>query len=173
MKPKTFIERIIHNPITQTLVIYISGGWIVLEILEYFIENFSLNENARNILLIILISILPIAIFFAWYLSRKKQEIDEPGLVESAQKTMRIPKGGSQTVLYSLTRPQILIPGILIIIAIGITVMFRMRHQSKILWAKGEALPEISRLIDGGNWMMAFNLAELAEKYIAKYSTLI
>lgn len=173
MKSKTSIERIIHNPITQTLVIYISGGWIVLEILEYFIENFSLNENARNILLIILISILPITIFFAWYLSRKKQETDEPGFEEPAQKTLRTPEGGSQTVLYSLTRPQILIPGILIIIAIGITVMFRMRHQSRILWAKGEAIPEISRLIDERNWVMAFNLAEQAEKCIAEDSMLI
>jgi dienelactone hydrolase len=48
-----------------------------------------------------------------------------------------------------------------------------MRHQSKILWAKGEAIPEISRLIDERNWVMAFKLAEQAEKYIAKDSMLI
>ncbi len=73
MSPNNFVERIIHNPIIQTLVIFISGGWIILEITEYFIENFGLNEIARNILLIILLSILPIALFFRMVPESKKQ----------------------------------------------------------------------------------------------------
>ena len=71
MKSKTLIERIIYNPIVQTIVIFISGGWIILEITEYFIENFGLNETARNIVLIALIVLLPVSVFFAWYLNRK------------------------------------------------------------------------------------------------------
>jgi len=173
MKSKTFIERIIQNPIIQAIVIYISGGWIILEITEYFIENFDLNESARNILLIILLSILPITIFFTWYISRKKQEIDEAGKEEPIGKTLRNQEGGSHTALYFLTRPQILLPGIFIIVAIGITVIFRIRHQSNILWAKGEALPEITRLVDERNWIAAYDLAVQAEKYIAKDSMLI
>ena len=75
MKSSTFIEKIIRNPVIQTLVIYISGGWIILEITEYFIENFGLNESARNILLIILLIGLPVAVLLAWSLQRKKHEI--------------------------------------------------------------------------------------------------
>ena len=50
MKEKTLLERIISNPIIQTFVIYVSGGWIILEITEYFIENFGLQESIRNVL---------------------------------------------------------------------------------------------------------------------------
>lgn len=74
MNSNTFIEKIIRNPIIQALVIYISGGWIILEIAEYFIENFELNESVRIILLILLLIGLPVAIFLTWSLHRKKHE---------------------------------------------------------------------------------------------------
>jgi len=101
MRSETFIYRIIHNPIIQTLVIFISGGWIVLEITEYFIENFELNEAARNIVLIILLSLLPIAVFIAWFSNRKKSEKES--------------KNGMATA--PLSRRRILGPAILIILA--------------------------------------------------------
>jgi len=74
MNSNTFIEKIIRNPIIQTLLVYISGGWIILEIAEYFIVNFGLAEIVRNILLILLLIGLPVAIFFAWSLYKKKHE---------------------------------------------------------------------------------------------------
>lgn len=78
MKSKSFIERVISNPIIQTFVIYVSGGWITLEITDYFINNYGLNERIRDILLIILLCGFPIALFLAWYISRnKKEEADE------------------------------------------------------------------------------------------------
>jgi predicted ATPase len=86
MKSNTFIEKIIRNPIIQMLVIYISGGWIVLEIAEYFIENFGLDESARTILLILLVIGLPVAIFFALSLHKKKHETppEKLALIEKA-----------------------------------------------------------------------------------------
>ena len=134
MRSKTFIERIIQNPIIQTLVIFISGGWIILEITEYFIENFGLIENARNILLIALLSILPVALFLAWYLTRK-----EKGALSSGSER----KEGRRSL--SLKRQKVLLPGTLIIIAIGITVGFRMSHQSKLKTAQKVTLPALLR----------------------------
>jgi len=173
MRSKTQIEKIIYNPIIQTLVIFISGGWIILEILEYFIGNFGLDESARNIVLIILISVLPVVIFFAWYISRKDRKLDESSREEPPETTSRIPERGFQKVIFSLTRLQIFIPALLILLAIGISVAVRMRHQSKILWAKGEAIPEISRLMEERRWKEAYELAEQAERYISKDSMLI
>ena len=174
MRSKSFIERIIFNPIIQTFVIFISGGWIILEITEYFIENFNLNEKARNIALIILIVTLPVAMLFTWYLHRKKQQIDVSPQGEPDIRTIKIPsKGSSQFIIYTFTRPKILVPGILIILAIGISIFFQMRHQSRVLWAKGTAIPEISRYIEEQNWLDAYNLAERAEKYLPEDSTLI
>ena len=173
MSSKTLIERIIFNPIVQTFVIFISGGWIILEITEYFIENFGLNEKARNIALIVLIALLPIAIFFAWFLNRKKQQIDETTQGTPAKRIRKKPGKKTQSLIYTYTRPQVLVPGILFILAIGISIFFEMRHQSRVLWAKGTAISEISQLIEEENWLKAYHLAERAEKYIPDDSALI
>jgi dienelactone hydrolase len=173
MKSKTFIERIIFNPITQTFVIVISGGWIVIEITEYFIENFGLNEKARNIALVVFIAVLPLAICFAWYLNRKKKQSDEITREEPVKEIQKKPGKRSQSLIYTYTRPQILIPGILILLAIGISIFFQRRHQSRVLWAKGTAIPDISRLIENRNFLEAYHLAERAEKYIPDDSVLI
>jgi dienelactone hydrolase len=132
MRSKSIVERIIQSPIIQTLVIFISGGWIILEITEYFIENFGLNENTRNILLVILLSILPVALFLAWYLNRK-----EKGALSSGSER----KEGSNS--FSLKRQKVLLPGILIVIAIGITVGFRTNHKSKLNRALKLTLPAL------------------------------
>lgn len=169
MKEKTLLERIISNPIVQTFVIYVSGGWILLEIIEYFIEHFGLSESARNILLIILLCIFPFAVFFAWYFYKKQKDIEKTGLEVPAEKSLSIPEGRFRKILFSLRIPQILLPGIFIIIAIVITVIFRMRHQSKIRWARQEALPEIEQiLMDFGSarsWI-AYEIANEAKQYI-------
>ena len=41
---KSFIRKIISNPVIQTLAIYVSSGWILIELLEYFIAHFDLAE---------------------------------------------------------------------------------------------------------------------------------
>jgi dienelactone hydrolase len=163
MRSKTFIEGIIRNPIIQTIVIFISGGWIILEITEYFIENFGLNENARNILLIALLSILPIALFLAWYLTRK-----EKGALSSVSEHKERRKSSS------LKSQKVLLPGILTIIAIGITVGFRMSRQSNIRWAKEQAIPQIKQLYSKWvNLTEAYEIALIAQKYIPKDPVLI
>ena len=68
------IKSIISNPLVQTFLIYVSGGWIVLEMTDYFINNYGLGETFRDILLVIMLAGLPVAIFLSWYLSRDKQE---------------------------------------------------------------------------------------------------
>ncbi|MFO7671110.1 MAG: SUMF1/EgtB/PvdO family nonheme iron enzyme [Bacteroidales bacterium] len=134
MNPKTFLDRIIHNPIIQTLVMFISAGWIVIQVTEYFIENFGLNEKARDILLITLLSILPIVLFLEWYLNRK------PKLKEASVKDSEPEK---RRISVSLKRRKILLPGILMIIAIGITIGFRINHQSKLNSAQKIKLPAL------------------------------
>ncbi len=111
---KSFIEKIIHNPIVQTFVIFVSGGWIILEITEYFIENFGLNESARNILLIILLSLFPVTVFLAWYLTQKHK---------AKGASSKGSERADRRISVSLKRRKILLPGILIIIAIGITLV--------------------------------------------------
>jgi len=78
------IKSIISNPLVQTFLIYVSGGWIVLEMTDYFINNYNLSETFRDILLVIMLAGLPVALFLSWYLSRDKEEENDipagPGL---------------------------------------------------------------------------------------------
>jgi TolB-like protein/Tfp pilus assembly protein PilF len=71
------IKSFISNPLVQTFLIYVSGGWIVLEMTDYFITNYRLDETFRDILLIIMLAGLPVALFLSWYLSRDKPEEED------------------------------------------------------------------------------------------------
>ena len=74
MADKKNFSSFISNPLVQTFLVYISAAWIVLEMTEYFINNYSLTERFRDILLIIMIIGLPIAIFLTWYISRDREK---------------------------------------------------------------------------------------------------
>lgn len=101
MADRKNINKIISNPLVQTCMVYISAAWIVLEITEYFINNYNLTDRFRNILLIIMIIGLPVAIFLTWYLSREKEKKEE-----KERRLIRI----------LLKRPWFSIPGILVIL---------------------------------------------------------
>ena len=73
MAQKNIIKKVISSPLVQTFLIYVSGGWIALEITDYIINNYGLIERVRDVLSIILLVGLPIAIFLAWYLSRERR----------------------------------------------------------------------------------------------------
>jgi len=173
MAKKDIIKRAVSSPLVQAFLIYISGGWIALEITDYIITNYSLNERARDVLSIILLIGLPIVIFLAWYLSRERKAGEEAVKKDKDVKSLDSAENQIQTRAYSIKRSRILISGTLIILALTITLFFRLRHQSKILWAKGEAISEIYRLMDEDKWIDAFKMAGNAEKYIATDSVLI
>ena len=71
MADKKNINRIISNPLVQTFLVYISGGWIVLEMTEYFINNYGLTERFRDILLIIMIIGVAVIIVMAVYTTER------------------------------------------------------------------------------------------------------
>lgn len=160
---KSFIRKIISNPIVQTLAIYVSSGWILIELLEYFISHFNLNEQSRNILLVILLCGLPVSLVIAWLVSRERKSTDEHAL--TAEEDADEEPSSKSTRLFK--RPALSIP----VLAIGlILLVFGIRyfnHRAKIKWAKEQALPEIERLRVKGEFTPAFNLLRKAEKYIS------
>ena len=170
MAQKSFIKRIISSPLVQTFVIYVSGGWIALEMTDYIINKYGLDERISDVLPIIILIGLPVAIFLAWYLSRDTEE----GIITDqdvlSEESLSIPEDKTPRVLLSLRSPQIIFSGILIIIAIVITVFFRLRHQSKITWAKEEILPKIEKLLEdkstSSRYWIGFDLAKEAAQYI-------
>ena len=48
MAQKKNIKSFISNPLVKTFLIYVSGGWIVLEMTDYFINESSLKRFIRN-----------------------------------------------------------------------------------------------------------------------------
>ena len=68
---------------------------------------------------------------------------------------------------FLLMKPQILIPGVLLLIAILVTSFYLSNYYSKVRWAKEQALPEIERFQYDLNYAAAFNLVKKAEKYIS------
>ncbi len=77
MAQKNIIKRIIENPLVQTFLIYMSGGWMVLELTDYIINKYSLNEKISDLLPVILLIGLPVAIATLAILNEK---INIPGV---------------------------------------------------------------------------------------------
>lgn len=115
MADKKNFNSFISNPLAQTFLVYISAAWIVLEMTEYFINNYSLTERFRDILLIIMIIGLPLAIFLTWYISRdrEKEETKDKRLIRILMK-----------------RPWFSIPGTIVLLLLVFTaVRFVYRHE--------------------------------------------
>jgi len=169
MKEKTFIEKIVSNPVVQTIVIYVSGGWIVLEITEYLIAHFGLNENTRNILLVILVSFLPIAIFISWYIYRKQRNTKKDIISESNKGELERPATGMKKFNYFLKKPRIYFPALIIIFALLVTFFVRLNHQAKVRWAREVVITEINNLLDQStydNVLAAFLLTKEISNYL-------
>lgn len=156
MKSTSIFEKILHNPIVQTLVVYVSGGWIVLEITEYLISNFHLSPKARIILLILLLCLLPIVVFLAWYIPRKQSKQEEPGTGGSETKVSEPAapakhvatkqRKGIQGVWQWIRITRIWIPVLLIIVAVSVSYIFRLKKQARIEWAREVVLPRLAAI---------------------------
>lgn len=153
MKPKSPLRKFVSNPLIQALLIYVSGSWVVIELLEYFIEHFSVSEQIRIIVLIILLCGLPIAVFLAWYLNREKE-------------TDRRKPSDRPASLFR--RPLIMIPVIVIILLIIVAGIRYFNQQARIRWAHNEALPEIEKLNNELKFHDAFRLLQKAGKYVSE-----
>ncbi len=81
---RNLIQRFLSSPLVQTFLIYVSSSWLVLEMTEYFINNYGLNERTRDILLIIMLTGLPVAVFLTWYFSRDREDSsdDQEGILK-------------------------------------------------------------------------------------------
>jgi formylglycine-generating enzyme required for sulfatase activity/dienelactone hydrolase len=105
-------------------------------------------------------------------IKHKVSPIDAPVQQDSSgsQQQVMIGKNKPERVkrLPILRKPGILIPGILIIIAIFVTLFFLINQHSKVRWAQEVALPEIEQFINNGNTFAAYSLLQKAEKYIPK-----
>ena len=167
MAKQKFIKRIIASPLVQTFLIYVSGGWIVLELTDYIINKYSLNEKISDVLPIILLIGLPVAIVLAWYLSRDFDVIEEP----ISQITIKKKPGIKLRILWE--KPWFSIPGIIILILLIGTGIRHLHRQSQIRWANEIAIPEMQILLVEYDWLKAFDLLQKAKKYIPNDSTIL
>jgi TolB-like protein/Flp pilus assembly protein TadD len=123
MAQRKNIKSFISNPLVQTFLIYVSGGWIVLEMTDYFINNYGLGETFRDILLIIMLAGLPVALFLSWYLRRDKQVEEEDQETAPGSK----PVGIFKTML---KRPWFSIPGTVLFLMIVVSLI-RLVYQNR------------------------------------------
>jgi eukaryotic-like serine/threonine-protein kinase len=65
-----------------------------------------------------------------------------------------------------IRKPTILLPAVLVVLLLALGLVWLVRHNSKVRWAREQAIPEISRLIENGQYVSAFYLSEQAKRYI-------
>jgi serine/threonine protein kinase len=65
-----------------------------------------------------------------------------------------------------MRRPTIVVPSVLVVLLLVGGVAQLVRHNGKVRWARQQAIPEISHLIENGQYVSAFSLSEQAKQYI-------
>ena len=65
-----------------------------------------------------------------------------------------------------ILRPTVLVPTAILLLALAGGATWLVRHDAKIRWAREQAIPEISRLLENQQYVAAFRLARQAEKYL-------
>ncbi len=83
----------------------------------------------------------------------------------NCQAHMRARETGLQAIL---RRPRYIVPAAILVVVAIIASVFVLKRRSKVDWAKTQALPEISRMIDQEKYSAAFALASRAAQYIPK-----
>jgi len=160
MATKNFIKRFISSSLVQAFLIYISGGWIALELTDYIISKYDFNEKISDILPIILLTGLPVAMFLAWILSREKVEDIERKAVPSTEKR-------SQGI-FKILRKKLWfsIPGAVVLILLMISGIRYIHRQVKIKWAKEQGIPQMESWFSDYSNVHAFQLGQQIKKYI-------
>ncbi len=75
--------------------------------------------------------------------------------------------------LQHLVRPQVALPGALVIALITYAVVWFVHRSNEVRWARQEAIPKIYQLAEAGDWHSAYALATQAEQIIPADSMLI
>ncbi len=63
-------------------------------------------------------------------------------------------------------RPRVAIPALVFLFVLASLGIWWIHHNSKVMWARNEALPEISKLIEREEFGQAYALAAQAERYV-------
>jgi dienelactone hydrolase len=160
MSEKNIIRRIIASPTVQTFLIYLSGGWIALEMTDYFISKYELNERISEVLSIILLIGMPVVLFLAWYLSREKEE----RITKSPDSDIhKKPQG---VISYLNRKLWFTIPVTIVLLLLILTGVRLIHKQVKIKWAREEAIPQMERLLNDQQFVNAYQVRQQAKKYI-------
>ncbi|MGE0360985.1 MAG: protein kinase [Vicinamibacterales bacterium] len=69
-------------------------------------------------------------------------------------------------ILRAIRRPLVALPALALAGALGYVLVTTLTQQSRTRWAREEALPEISRLLQQDEYAAAYALAQQAERYI-------
>ena len=91
--------------------------------------------------------------------------------LEKYQKMLRVEELGIRdfrSLLRRIRQPRVAVPIILMILAVCVLVVWLINRSAHIRWARNEALPEINRFLENGDYSAAFHLATNAEKFIPK-----
>jgi dienelactone hydrolase len=168
MRSKTLIQKIISNPVIQTFVIYVSGSWVVIELVEYFIAHFGLNEHVRNIILILLLCGMPVALILAWYLNSGKETAGEGPDIETSSAEITPSKKPRSKLARWLRRPGIYVPVIVLILLIIVAGIRYFDRRAKVRWANETAILEIEQLINEFKIPAAFQLVRKAGRYVSE-----
>lgn len=162
MARRNIIKRLVSSPLVQALLIYVSGGWIALEITDYIITNYGLSNQVRDVLSIVLLIGLPIAIYLSWYLGREKEETT----LEAKETEAEVRDPG---FLFQFWKKRwFFIPGMVVLLLLILTGIRIIHKQKKSNWARETALPLMNVQIQNWEYTNAFQLREQVRKYIPK-----
>jgi formylglycine-generating enzyme required for sulfatase activity/tRNA A-37 threonylcarbamoyl transferase component Bud32/dienelactone hydrolase len=100
---------------------------------------------------------------------RSKRYASARELAQDLKQLLRQLASASDTALPAaqlLRRPKLVVPAVLLLFVVGGAALWFFHRNARIRWAREQALPEISRLLEKDDALAAFRLADQARAYI-------
>jgi dienelactone hydrolase len=69
--------------------------------------------------------------------------------------------------------PIVVVPAVLMVLLLLGGAVWLVRHNARVRWAREQAIPEISRMVESGQYVSAFDLAQQAKQYIPSDPSLV
>jgi len=79
---------------------------------------------------------------------------------------VRLPPAPTRVLAQLMRKPYVAVPGVAVLIALALAVGFGIHRASRTRWAREKAIPQISQLIDKGDYSAAVLLAQEAGQVI-------
>ncbi len=164
-----FLSELKRRRVYRVAVVYAGVAFVIFGIIDATFDRLYIPDVIGTVIIVLLLIGFPIAVGLAWAF-----DITDKGITRTkGEAPAKVESKEPRTFLRRLVRPQVALPGILVITLLTYAAIWFVHRANDVRWARQEAIPNIYQLAEEGELQAAYELARQVEQIIPADSMLI